>query len=169
MLTCMIRYDRNCHEAIMFPLCSYCRNGILGRGRGSRVAQFSESESMPPYLEFRGLSDRLADAERDRSIASVLIHVAAIATNTPVQEVKASSRATARGARARQIAIYLASVTLEWRCERLSLAFGRARSTVTHACQRVENLRDEPRFDALLEAYEAWVRGMRPLIEGVLP
>jgi hypothetical protein len=44
-------------------------------------------------------------------------------------------------------------------------SFGRNRTTASHAVQRLEDLRDQPGFDAALEALEACVRaGPPPLV-----
>lgn len=111
------------------------------------------------------MGDRIADVEQDRLIAATILHIAALATVAPIGEVRSAQRSTARAARTRQIAIYLASVVLDWPCDRVSLAFGRARSTVSHACQRVEDLRERAPFDAGLERYEAWIRGLTALMK----
>lgn len=120
---------------------------------------------MPRDLAFAGLSERFAAAERDRSVATILVQLTALATGAPAHEAQSEERSTARGARARQIAIYLASVVLNWPCERISLAFGRARSTISYACHRVEELRDDPAFDARLES---WGAGIGTLLEEYL-
>jgi chromosomal replication initiation ATPase DnaA len=49
---------------------------------------------------------------------------------------------------ARQVSIYLAHVLLGRGVDELAEIFERHHSTVTHACHRVEDRRDEPKFDA---------------------
>lgn len=60
-------------------------------------------------------------------------------------------RAARRGclpvARARQRAMYLAHVAFGLSLTRVGLGFGRDRTTVRHACARVEDMRDDPRED----------------------
>lgn len=119
-------------------------------------------------IDFTGLSDQLGAAERDRVLAAMLLHVAARATGASVHEVTSKKRSSARAARARQIAIYLASAALDWTCDRISLAFTRTRSTVSHACHRVEDLREDAAFDDALSAYEDWVRSGGALFSGPL-
>jgi hypothetical protein len=58
---------------------------------------------------------------------------------------------------ARQTGMYLARVTLGMTLSGAGLLFGRDRTTASHACRLVEDLRDDPRFDALLEAMEVFI------------
>jgi hypothetical protein len=41
---------------------------------------------------------------------------------------------------------------------RVAMAFERDRSTVSHACHRIEDRRDEPQFDQWIESLEAMAR-----------
>lgn len=51
-------------------------------------------------------------------------------------------------ARARQLAMYLSHVMLGRTLAEVGEAFGRDRTTVSYACALMEDLRDDPRFDA---------------------
>jgi hypothetical protein len=55
---------------------------------------------------------------------------------------------------ARQIAMYLAHVGFGLSMAEVGRAFGRDRTTVVHACHRIEDRRDETRFDQLLDLLE---------------
>ncbi len=57
------------------------------------------------------------------------------------------SRCRAETARARQLAMYLAHVVLGQSLTSIGIAFGRDRTTVSHACALIEDLRDDPTFD----------------------
>lgn len=57
-------------------------------------------------------------------------------------------------ARARQTAIYLARVVLRLTFREAGRLYGRDRSTAAHACRVVEDLRDDPGFDRLLDILE---------------
>lgn len=57
------------------------------------------------------------------------------------------SRCRAETARARQLAMYLAHVVLGQSLTSIGIAFGRDRTTVSHACALIEDLRDDPIFD----------------------
>jgi chromosomal replication initiation ATPase DnaA len=60
--------------------------------------------------------------------------------------------------------MYLARVALGLTFSDAGLLFGRDRTTVSHACRRVENLRDDAGFDALLDTMETFV--LRPDTRG---
>jgi hypothetical protein len=54
----------------------------------------------------------------------------------------------------RQIAMYICHVALRIPLHAIDLAFGRDRTTVGHACQVVEDRRDDPAFDDFVGAVE---------------
>lgn len=62
----------------------------------------------------------------------------------------------------RQIALYVCHVTLSLPIADLALCFGRDRSSVSIACQRVEDLRDDEGYDAFVDSVEEQVK---PLLE----
>lgn len=72
----------------------------------------------------------------------------------PVGLFKHQSRSIMGVARARQVAMYLSHVVLARSLTEIGLAFGRDRTTVSYACGLIEDLRDDPRFDAELCALE---------------
>jgi chromosomal replication initiation ATPase DnaA len=68
------------------------------------------------------------------------------------------TRGRARVALARQIAMYLSHVAFRVSLTDVGRIFGRDRTTVSHACAVVEDLRDDPRFDRILDLLERIVR-----------
>ncbi len=56
---------------------------------------------------------------------------------------------------ARQAAMYLAHVKLGLSLSEAGAYFGRDRTTVAHACRRMEESRDDPRLERVLECVEA--------------
>ncbi len=80
-----------------------------------------------------------------------------------VAAIKAEGRGSAAEATARQMAMYLAHVDLGLSLSRVGASFGRDRTTVAHACARVEDRRDDPRFERMVACLEAalhhWRRG----------
>ncbi len=68
------------------------------------------------------------------------------------------TRGRSRVAFARQVAMYLAHVTFGLTLTTVGRAFGRDRTTVSHACALVEDARDNPEFDHTLEVLEAIAR-----------
>lgn len=86
--------------------------------------------------------------------ASLIEGLVASAFGIAGGDLTAPARGTASVAVARQVAMYLAHTQL-----RLSLTlagdfFGRDRTTAAHACRRVEERRDDPRFDAIIACLE---------------
>lgn len=79
--------------------------------------------------------------------------VAAVFT-VPMVELRAQTRSRARTAFARQVAMYLAHVVCGLSLTEVGALFGRDRTTVSHACAVVEDRRDDPGFDCLMEHLE---------------
>lgn len=73
-------------------------------------------------------------------------------------ELLAPVRGAPRAAFARQVAMYLAHISFEMSFETISRVFGRHRTTVSHACQVVEEGRDDIWLDCRLEALELFCR-----------
>lgn len=65
-----------------------------------------------------------------------------------------ASRGPSTTALARQAAMYLAHVTLGMTLTDVGRAFGRDRTTVAHACAVVEDARDKPDFDRMMDLAE---------------
>lgn len=63
-------------------------------------------------------------------------------------------RGRARVAKARQLAMYLTHVMLGRSLSEVGRYFGRDRSTVSHACALMEDMRDDPRFEAEVSRLE---------------
>ena len=77
----------------------------------------------------------------------------------PVDELFAGTRRGARAAFARHIAMYLMHVIYGLSLTEVGTLFGRDRSTASHACHKVEDLREDPRFDRQLTLLENLLRG----------
>ncbi len=73
----------------------------------------------------------------------------------PVDELRAPSRRTQSVAFARQSAMYLAHVVLGLNYSATGTLFSRDRTTAAHACQVVEDRRDDPAIDRLLQQLES--------------
>jgi hypothetical protein len=98
--------------------------------------------------------DRAGDGARAR----LATEMASFALGLEVGRVHARERGSSPVAFARQLAMYLCHVGFEMSMARVALAFRRDRSTVSHACRLMEDRRDDPRFDAWLNALEAALR-----------
>jgi len=82
---------------------------------------------------------------------SFIREVVAAAFDLPPGEIAAPTRRHPRAAFARQVAMYAAHVQLGMTLTDVGRAFGRDRTTAGHACRTVEDRRDEPRLDAMLD------------------
>jgi hypothetical protein len=79
----------------------------------------------------------------------------AAATKASLAGMRSSARGRQPIASARQMAMYLAHVAFGLSLTRVGLCFGRDRTTVRHACARMEDRRDDFRLECGLNALEA--------------
>jgi chromosomal replication initiation ATPase DnaA len=96
--------------------------------------------------------------DADRARARLARGIAAYAFGLDEADLDQPTRGRAEAALARQTAMYLAHTGFEMSLQRVAAAFDRDRSTVAHACHKIEDRRDDPRFDALLEQMEDALR-----------
>jgi chromosomal replication initiation ATPase DnaA len=94
----------------------------------------------------------------DRAHAGLAQSLAAFATGVPLEEVRTLARGRHEAAFARQVAMYLAHVGAGMSLARVALAFRRDRSTVAHACQKVEDRREDAAFDRWIDRMEQAMR-----------
>ncbi len=89
------------------------------------------------------------------------------ALDVELGELRSPERGRRHVAFARQAAMYLAHVGLGLSLSRVGEHFRRDRTTVAHACARVEDRRDDAAADRVLRYLEAavrlWLRSARPL------
>jgi chromosomal replication initiation ATPase DnaA len=83
-----------------------------------------------------------------------VIELVAAAFRIPLAELSAPTRRSAAVAVARQMAMYLARVTLGLSYRDVAAGFGRDPRTVVHACRHVEDSREDPRIDAVITSLE---------------
>ena len=102
----------------------------------------------------------------DRHRAVLITHLVAYATGVSAREIAASGRRAQSACEARALAMYLCHTELSWPLSRVGAAFGRDRTTVGHACRRVEDRRDDPGFDARVSELGACVRACPSGVEG---
>ncbi|NJR13695.1 MAG: chromosomal replication initiator DnaA [Phyllobacteriaceae bacterium] len=92
--------------------------------------------------------------------------------NISGRDLRSHRRCSQDVARVRQIAMYLCNTTLGLSLTAIGMAFGRDRTTVGHAVQLIEDLRDAAEFDAIMEQAERIVvaafyhRGGAPWLSG---
>jgi hypothetical protein len=96
--------------------------------------------------------------EGDAARARLATEMAGFALGVPVGTINSRSRGCSPVAFGRQLAMYLCHVAFEMSLTRVAHAFRRDRSTVGHACHLVEDRREDPQFDAWVNALEAALR-----------
>lgn len=101
---------------------------------------------------------RRRERAMDEARAGMVTAIVAYALEIPIEEVCAPARGSAEAAFARQVAMYVTHVALEMSLARVAAAFGRDRSTVSHACHLIEDRRDETQFDDWIARLEASAR-----------
>ena len=82
--------------------------------------------------------------------AGVTQILVAQAYGVTLDDIRAATRRTSQAASARQIAMYLTHVVFSVRICVVAQLFARDSSTVSHAIQRIEALRDDPEIDRSL-------------------
>jgi chromosomal replication initiation ATPase DnaA len=93
-----------------------------------------------------------------RKIVAAAREVSALSCGVNEEDVRANLRKS-DVAFARQLAMYLCHVTANMSLREISAAFGRDRTTVSHACHAIEDQRDCPTFDRQVELLENEYRG----------
>ena len=88
------------------------------------------------------------------SAAGLLRATVAAAFGIRVEMLQGSQRGRATVALARQVAIYLAHTRLGLPYCQAGAVFGRDRTTAAHACRRVEDRREDPRLDTMIDYLE---------------
>lgn len=95
----------------------------------------------------------------DFSLCRLVEHLVAAAYDADLEAMRAPSRGSARTAYARQAAMYLLRVGLGLSHSEIGAYFRRDRTTVAHACARIEDSRDDAGLDRRLDCLEAALRG----------
>ncbi|MEM6899851.1 MAG: helix-turn-helix domain-containing protein [Pseudomonadota bacterium] len=93
--------------------------------------------------------------ELDAAHARLAVSLVAYGLSQSSNAILKEGRGTADAAFARQIAMYVLYVGMGLSLSRVAAAFGRDRTTVSHACHQIENRRENPIFDDWLESLEA--------------
>ena len=107
----------------------------------------------------------VAGGSPDRAIIAGRFVAALVGWATGIEDGRllAQGRGPGDTARARQIAMYLLHTSLSASYGEVARAFRRDRTTVSHACRLIEDMRDDPRHDALLCRLEAVLASVSPL------
>jgi chromosomal replication initiation ATPase DnaA len=92
---------------------------------------------------------RMSEADQHR-VQALVASAFAVGSET----IRAPSRGSAEAAFARQVAMYLARTRLGLSLTATGAFFGRDRTTAAHACRLVEEKREDPRIDAIVDVLE---------------
>jgi chromosomal replication initiation ATPase DnaA len=116
---------------------------VRTRDQSENAAKLEDAERPAIQRHRRERAIELCDCLID--ITSALFGISSkelrqIATGRPCLEV----------ARIRQLAMYVAHVTLCLSMKDVGVGFGRDRTTVAHACHLIEDLRDDVEFDRMV-------------------
>ncbi|HZP10440.1 helix-turn-helix domain-containing protein [Methyloceanibacter sp.] len=77
-----------------------------------------------------------------------------------IGDLRSPTRSSPRAAFARQVAMYLAHVVCGQSLTAVGTLFQRDRTTVAHACRLIEDARDDPGLDRLIEHLECAVASL---------
>jgi len=89
--------------------------------------------------------------------ARFVVRLVACALQEDEAGIVATDRGSTASARAHQIAMYLLHTSLSVPYGDVARMFGRDRTTVSHACRTVEDMRDDPMHDDFLRRLEEMV------------
>ena len=103
---------------------------------------------------------RVPVMEADRSKAGLAVHLVATATGLSADRITAGDRLRDVHCRARWLAMYLSHIAFGWPLDRVGHVFGVNRATAGNACRWVEDERDRPELDALLDRLESLLAGL---------
>jgi chromosomal replication initiation ATPase DnaA len=95
----------------------------------------------------------------NRAIDEV-ISLVAREKNVPQRLIRHRSRCRLKASQARHLAMYLSYVVLGRTLAEIGDEFGRDRTTVSYACAQIEDLRDDPAFDAEVSRLESWLENV---------
>ena len=121
----------------------------------SLAAEPDESTSRPiDPGETASLFREKRRQERCLEICEGMIDLTAALFNVCSKELRKSGRTAAGVGRVRQIAMYVAHVSLGLTMNEIGRGFGRDRTTVLHACHLIEDMRDDIDFDRIVQTAE---------------
>lgn len=118
---------------------------------------FHHSGGVSGHISAARLLDDTTPEKRAQICESVLDLCSAL-FNVSGRELRQARRCSQGIARVRQIAMYLCNTTLGVSLTEIGKAICRDRTTVSHAVQLIEDLRDDAEFDAIMEQIERVTR-----------
>jgi len=120
---------------------------------------------MQHLLPHPGARSRRATPDMDRARRDLVIACVSRAFAVPQRAISRPGRGKARHVLARQAAIYLLHVVFSMPLQRLAALFRKDRTTISHACQCIEDRRDDAAFDAFLHDLELAVSALDSAVQ----
>jgi chromosomal replication initiation ATPase DnaA len=96
--------------------------------------------------------------EKRALICEAVVDLCSALFNVSGRDLRQANRCSQGIARVRQIAMYLCNTTLGISLTEIGRALCRDRTTVSHAVQLIEDLRDDAEFDTIMEQVERVAR-----------
>lgn len=118
---------------------AYQISSVAGRDRGAITGR--------PYEPLSASGSAL---ERKMEMCECMIDIVAALFNVSGKELRSPGRSALGISRVRHIAMYVTHVVLGLTMNEVGRGFARDRTTVLHACHLVEDMRDDPDFDAIV-------------------
>jgi chromosomal replication initiation ATPase DnaA len=100
-------------------------------------------------------------AQRRPAAEKFVLQLISTTREVPRESLLQATRGDVEVARARHLSMYLMHVVLQIPLTEIGKIFGRDRTTVGHACARMEDMRDDKRFDAAVTLLEAAIEEWR--------
>jgi chromosomal replication initiation ATPase DnaA len=94
----------------------------------------------------------------DRALAQLIVAAVAIELGIQATQVFAKYKGPSHISFARQVSMYLMHVVFQINLSRVARAFGRDRSTVSHACNVIEDCREDNEFDEKMMGLEIFLQ-----------
>jgi chromosomal replication initiation ATPase DnaA len=129
----------------------------MGSGMENYQNSFESLERVAGRLSATRLIDDTTPEKRAQ-ICEAVIDLCSALFNVSGHDLRQANRCSQGIARVRQIAMYLCNTTLGVSLTEIGKAICRDRTTVSHAVQLIEDLRDDAEFDAIMEQVERVTR-----------
>ena len=102
-------------------------------------------------------------ATQDVQRAQLIIAAVTLEFGTPIFDINSKNRGANDVCLARQVSMYLMNVTFGISLTRIGRVFNRDRSTASHACNVIEDYREDPLLDKKITRLELFLNGSTAL------
>jgi hypothetical protein len=138
----------------------WCPDASLAQGRLTLPAPHLRPFAPPAYAPAPDPAPPPSPPNESQALRMIIEQAVALGFDIEPELLSFPSRGRARTALARQVSMYVAHVSLSFSLTQVGQLFGRDRTTVAHACEVVEQRRDDVAFDRAIELLERVVRIM---------